>query len=102
MSHFLFHNNTASLNDLWYETHASVIKMVAMELGGADKIPEFARGLGKGINNIKHATNEIKHEIKTSKDKINKDSNVSVQVKSEIEKVKSEIDSVTDSVKRDL
>ena len=75
---------------------------IVVLLFGADKIPEFARGLGKGINNIKHATNEIKHEIKTSKDKINKDSNVSVQVKSEIEKVKSEIDSVTDSVKRDL
>ena len=75
---------------------------IVVLLFGADKIPEFARGLGKGINNIKHATNEIKHEIKTSKDKINKDSNVSVQVKSEIEKVKSEIESVTDSVKRDL
>ena len=75
---------------------------IVVLLFGADKIPEFARGLGKGINNIKHATNEIKQEIKTSKDKINKDSNVSVQVKSEIEKVKSEIDSVTDSVKRDL
>ena len=75
---------------------------IVVLLFGADKIPEFARGLGKGINNIKHATNEIKHEIKTSKYKINKDSNVSVQVKSEIEKVKSEIDSVTDSVKRDL
>ncbi|MCH1485174.1 MAG: twin-arginine translocase TatA/TatE family subunit [Flavobacteriaceae bacterium] len=75
---------------------------IVVLLFGADKIPEFARGLGKGINNIKHATNEIKHEIKTSKDKINKDSNVSVQIKSEIEKVKSEIDSVTDSVKRDL
>ena len=74
---------------------------IVVLLFGADKIPEFARGLGKGINNIKHATNEIKHEIKTSKDKI-KDSNLSVQVKSEIEKVKSEIDSVTDSVKRDL
>ena len=78
------------------------IIFIVVLLFGADKIPEFARGLGKGINNIKHATNEIKHEIKTSKDKINKDSNVSVQVKSEIEKVKSEIDSVTDSVKRDL
>lgn len=75
---------------------------IVVLLFGADKIPEFARGLGKGINNIKHATNEIKHEIKTSKDKINKNSNVSVQIKSEIEKVKSEIDSVTDSVKRDL
>tara|TARA_B100000073_G_scaffold188110_1_gene155787 strand:+ start:1739 stop:2026 length:288 start_codon:yes stop_codon:yes gene_type:complete len=75
---------------------------IVVLLFGADKIPEFARGLGKGINNIKHATNEIKHEIKTSKDKINQDSNVSVQVKSEIDKVKSEIESVTDSVKRDL
>ena len=78
------------------------VVFIVVLLFGADKIPEFARGLGKGINNIKHATNEIKHEIKTSKDKINKDSNVSVQLKSEIEKVKSEIDSVTDSVKRDL
>ena len=41
MSHFLFHNNTASLNDLWYESHASVIKMVAMELGGSDKILNY-------------------------------------------------------------
>ena len=75
---------------------------IVVLLFGADKIPEFARGLGKGINNIKHATNEIKHEIKTSKEKINQESNVSAQVKSEINKVKSEIDSVTDSVKRDL
>ena len=41
MSHFLFHNNTASLNDLFYESHASVVKMVAMELGQSDKIPEL-------------------------------------------------------------
>ena len=33
MSSFMFHNNTASLNDLFYESHASVLKMVAMELG---------------------------------------------------------------------
>ena len=37
----MFHNNTASLNDLFYESHASVLKMVAMELGAADKIPEL-------------------------------------------------------------
>ena len=41
MSSFMFHNNTASLNDLFYESHASVLKMVAMELGAADKIPEL-------------------------------------------------------------
>ena len=37
----MFHNNTASLNDLFYESHASVLKMVAMELGASDKIPEL-------------------------------------------------------------
>lgn len=41
MTNFLFHNNTASLNDLFYESHASVIKMTAMELGQTDKIPEL-------------------------------------------------------------
>ena len=30
------------------------------------------RNLGKGINNIKHATNEIKQEINNSKDTIDK------------------------------
>ena len=37
----MFHNNTASLNDLWYESHASVLKMVAMDCGASDKIPEL-------------------------------------------------------------
>ena len=46
------------------------IIFIMVLLFGADKIPEFARGLGKGINNIKHATNEIKHEIKNSKDMV--------------------------------
>ena len=40
-SHFLFANNTTNLHDLWYESHASVLKMVAMELGAADQIPEL-------------------------------------------------------------
>jgi len=41
MSSYLFHNNTASLNDLWFESHASVLKIVAMECGAVDKIPEL-------------------------------------------------------------
>ena len=32
-------------------------------LFGSDKIPEIARTLGKGMAQLKHATNEIKHEI---------------------------------------
>jgi len=32
-------------------------------LFGSDKIPEIARTLGKGMAQLKNATNEIKHEI---------------------------------------
>ena len=78
------------------------IIFIVVLLFGADKVPDFARHLGRGINNIKHATNEIKQEINNSKDTIDKNSDISNQVKSEIDKVKSEIDSVAGSVKRDL
>ena len=37
----LFNANTATLNDLWYESHASVVKMLCMELGHADRIDEM-------------------------------------------------------------
>ncbi|MEM6298362.1 MAG: twin-arginine translocase TatA/TatE family subunit [Bacteroidota bacterium] len=32
-------------------------------LFGAKRIPELARGLGRGIREFKDATNEIRHEI---------------------------------------
>lgn len=40
-----------------------LILIVILMLFGSDKIPEIARTLGKGIAQLKHATNEIKHEI---------------------------------------
>ena len=42
-SHYLFHNNTAGLNDLWFESHSSLLKMVCMELGATDKIEELSQ-----------------------------------------------------------
>lgn len=39
------------------------IVFIAIMLFGADKIPEVARGLGKGIQQLKNATNDIKTEI---------------------------------------
>ena len=78
------------------------IIFIVVLLFGADKIPDFARNLGKGINSIKHATNEIKQEINNSKDKLDTKNDITNQVKTEINKVKSEIDSVTGSIKRDL
>ena len=40
-----------------------VILLIVVMLFGADKIPEIARGLGKGLQEIKNASNEIKREI---------------------------------------
>jgi hypothetical protein len=41
MSGVVFHNNTVLLNDTWYESHAHLVKMVALELGQTDKVPEL-------------------------------------------------------------
>ena len=40
---------------------------------GAEKIPEFARGLGKGMREFKKATDDIKEEITKSTSDIKKD-----------------------------
>lgn len=43
-----------------------VIILIAIMLFGADKVPEIARTLAKGITQLKSATDEIKHEIQRS------------------------------------
>jgi sec-independent protein translocase protein TatA len=43
-----------------------VIMLIVVMVFGADKIPEIARGLGKGIRQVKDATNDIKKEINES------------------------------------
>lgn len=42
------------------------ILVIVLMLFGSDKIPDIARGLAKGMAQIKNATNEIKHEITKS------------------------------------
>jgi sec-independent protein translocase protein TatA len=49
-----------------------LIFMVVVFLFGSKKIPELARGLGKGIREFKDATKEVKKEIE---DGINDDKN---------------------------
>ncbi len=43
-----------------------VIALVFIVFFGAKKIPEIARGMGKGIREFKDATKEIKKEIEDS------------------------------------
>ncbi|MCB0409178.1 MAG: twin-arginine translocase TatA/TatE family subunit [Flavobacteriales bacterium] len=44
------------------------IVLVIIMFFGSKKIPELARGLGKGLREIKNATGEIQQEIKKSAD----------------------------------
>jgi sec-independent protein translocase protein TatA len=43
-----------------------IILVVVLLLFGAKKIPELARGLGKGIREFKDASQEIKREIENA------------------------------------
>ena len=43
-----------------------LIVLVIIMFFGANKIPEIARGLGKGIKTVRNATNDIKREITES------------------------------------
>jgi len=50
-----------------------VIIFAILLLFGAKKIPELARGLGKGIREFKDATKEIKDEIDEGSKQISED-----------------------------
>lgn len=43
-----------------------LIMLVVLLLFGAKRIPDLARGLGKGIREFKDATKEIKTEVENS------------------------------------
>jgi sec-independent protein translocase protein TatA len=80
----------------------TVILFIVVMVFGADKIPEIARGLGKGMRTLKDATNDIKHEISKSADQHGIDTDIVKDVNKEINKVKDNIDDFTGSVKRKL
>ncbi|SNR54336.1 Sec-independent protein translocase subunit TatA/TatB [Lutibacter flavus] len=77
-----------------------VILVIVVMLFGADKLPEIARGLGKGMRQIKDATNDIKREIKNSAEKHDIDIDIANNVKKEINKVKDNIGDFTDPVSK--
>jgi len=77
-----------------------VIMLIVVMVFGADKIPEIARGLGKGIRQVKDATNDIKQEIKDSSEKNGIDTDIAKDLKKEISSVKENIDDLTGPIKR--
>ena len=61
------------------------IFFIILMIFGADRIPEIAKGMAKGIRKVKDATQEIKSEIKKSAEKKGVDTD---SISKEIDKVK--------------
>jgi len=97
-----------------------LIILIALMLFGSDKIPEIARAMGKGMAQLKNATNEIKSEIQkgaeangidtsmkeltsTFTDEVEKvKSNLDSNMLTEVTKVKEDIEDLTGPIKRQL
>ena len=78
------------------------ILFVVVMVFGADKVPEIARNLGKGMRTLKNATNDIKHEITKSAEKNGIDTNIVNDVQKELDSVKDDFDDFTGSVRRKI
>ena len=83
-----------------------IILVIVVMLFGADKLPELARGLGKGMQQLKNATNEVKKEITDGAKKQGIDTNLADDIQKEVKniknKVKDNIDDLTGPIKRNL
>lgn len=77
-----------------------VILLVVVMVFGADKLPEIARELGKGMRQIKNATNDIKREIQNSAEKNDLDIDVAARVRKEVNKIKDNFDDFSNPVKK--
>ena len=80
----------------------ALIFFIVLLVFGADKIPSIARGMAKGITQIRHATNEIKSEIQKSSEIDGSSTSVAKKLNEEIKTAKKNLDELTDSIKREL
>jgi sec-independent protein translocase protein TatA len=83
-----------------------VILVIIVMLFGADKLPELARGLGKGMQQLKNATNEVKKEITESAKSQGIDADLTKDIDKEVRNIKNKvqdnIDDLTGPIKRNL
>lgn len=67
---------------------------------GADKLPGIAKGLGKGMRQLRDATDDIKREITKSAEKQGIDTDFTKDIRKELDEVKKNVDDVTGTIKR--
>lgn len=72
-----------------------LIFLVVLLLFGGKKLPELARGLGKGLREFKDASDGIKREIHNNINSVNE---VAEQVKSEVQSAADYVDTETSAV----
>lgn len=79
------------------------ILFIVVMLFGADKIPDIARGMGKGMRTLRDATNDLKSEITKTAEKNGIDTAEHTKAfTDEVNKVKDELEETVGSVKRKL
>lgn len=76
------------------------IMFIAVMVFGADKIPEIARGLGKGMRQLKDATEDIKREIQKSAEKQGIDTSFTKDIEKDLKEVKKNVNDVTGTISR--
>ncbi|PCE63450.1 Sec-independent protein translocase TatA [Sediminicola luteus] len=76
------------------------IMFIVVMVFGADKIPDIAKGLGKGMRQLRDATDDIKREIHKSAEKQGIDTSFTKDIQEEIDKVKDNVNEVTGVIKR--
>ncbi|MDT0558347.1 twin-arginine translocase TatA/TatE family subunit [Ichthyenterobacterium sp. W332] len=81
-------------------TEIVFILFIVIMVFGADRLPEIAKGLGKGMKTLRNATNDIKHEITKSAEQQGIDTDVAKDINDEINKVKDDLGDFTGSIKR--
>ena len=76
------------------------ILFIVVMVFGADKLPGIAKGLGKGMRQLKDATEDIKQEIQKSAEKQGIDTSFTEDIKKEIDEVKRNVSDVSGTIKR--
>ncbi len=76
------------------------ILVIVIMVFGADKIPEIARGLGKGMRMLRDASSDIKSEIAKSAEQQGLNTEVTKEITEEINKVKDDLEGFSGSVSR--
>lgn len=84
-----------------------VILLVILVLFGADKLPEIARGLGKGMRDFRKATDDIRREFEESTSDLRKDINdVTGTIKNDVNNfsntIQKDVKDAADNIKSNL